>query len=1296
MQREIFVQGELTGQGQTAYSRGRSNFMPNEGGEAPKSPGARPDARQAAREYVASLGGRQPTFEESQALRLMNELGIPSIAGGSDTEPPEPGGPEVPGKPRAGSRRRLEQQPIPTVRANEDTRFKFNAQGEFIGFELSSPTPDAIQRAREYALTNFLTGLNLEQQESRDRLRAASQKGPKAYAQALVNETLILSAKQAQPFIELEYTSLTEAVRSEAGGTLPQDANEEIERRLDALDRKKLPAQKAAGLRSIITTLKRYQKGTPPTTRPAGAGDGGRRPTTAGGAGAEEPRDGAPLEGPAPGPEPEEREREEGGPRNTVEGIINSLNPDDFPVEYKGIVGTIKDLVTAGRTDPDTIKEMLSKATEARIAGGDSAKYQEIVRNFSQALTQSQADQKEAQKSQQIPEVETDHALLEPFVNQYNNLIKRISGVETPEQRDLRFAKNKEVRDIEFFAFDAAGNRIHSDAEVAAFELARDTFLADVSEQLAKVSHDPRMREAPQHLDRLMEAILGDNEEHAYDVIEEIIGDGDISDGSYHRLVEFAIDNIPASAHKDHMVQFLLEYAVERIILGGDQNPQEQYPQLNLYQTDNLDRLTQTARKFDERRFKEYKRLGNKVDFYPPLHTLQYLTNLRSKRMIMHELFRSMKDEQTYTSFITQYLRKNGLAFVEDDIVGVADSQGLYDQALASTHSLNKNGWLTHRDMAVIDNVVLKNMLAQSRHVDSFGKSFTKVAVNDDGTLRRVNAIRGMREWETNRAHLMGRSLSAASQRRMTYVAIGDVPENLDLLNMSVESEFLVRGIGLFKFISERWHSHGPAKRVREIFKREQTRVVKPNEKWKLKVDDYDPRKYGVKNREGKYIGLYGKSQDAFALVDVGVTDPKSNSWRGNLMFLKQRRFQTEQIGGERLTIGDAIDIIRADVKNQVTGGHGGHMTREQKKEYGRQFNARVRPLIERQRLFSGHLLKVTDLDEENKTIIWKRSADLIPSRTAAFFPSELENILNQNGRGGMSAWIGEGVDRKGNPILGLRDKLWTAERMRVRNDAKMLQTTDTTSYAGSRRNDLKLEHFLDVVGLTPQEKVIVAKLQEVGKYYADQLAHMTFPFTALMEDAPRTGYDELQDEDYDRIIVRDRKDFNEGFGPVIGIFDDPVKKPDEIVNALFETVHKIKNPLGLGDAQARVEPMIVAIMDMRMEKEIAGWTGYIMKAFRKGRSQIEDFNLQANISDNAEERKGMLSAMAQKDIISDDPNEVDDLRRTQYIRMKDKEKARRRDEVAGFFRMILLLFGPVFVKEMFGDAANPKEMGIA
>jgi hypothetical protein len=206
----------------------------------------------------------------------------------------------------------------------------------------------------------------------------------------------------------------------------------------------------------------------------------------------------------------------------------------------------------------------------------------------------------------------------------------------------------------------------------------------------------------------------------------------------------------------DHVINFALEYALERILSSADKNPDEDYPQFSLYVTDNIDRLTHTARLYDEDRSRKYR------EWYPerfdPARThnpeatpdmFGYLVNLRSKRRIMHELFRGMRDPNTYLQYVTQLLRKTGFKFVEKDIVGVKETQVIYEQVLSSALALKSQGWLTDQDFARAD-IDVEHILKKGSERGDYHK---KIRTADGRDIQR-----NIRGWEADRASKMGRA----------------------------------------------------------------------------------------------------------------------------------------------------------------------------------------------------------------------------------------------------------------------------------------------------------------------------------------------------------------------------------------------------------------------------------------------------------------------------------------------------------------------------------------------------------
>jgi hypothetical protein len=299
------------------------------------------------------------------------------------------------------------------------------------------------------------------------------------------------------------------------------------------------------------------------------------------------------------------------------------------------------------------------------------------------------------------------------------------------------------------------------------------------------------------------------------------------------------------------MIEFLLEYGVERILGMADAKPKESYPQFNLYQQMNLDAVLQAARKYDE------------IRDNPDNGMFKYLAELMSKRQIMHELFRSMKERKTYVEYVSGYLRKSGFAFVEKNIVGAADVQIVYEKILGSLKS-SKKSWLTDIDFEQGD----EDALDYLRSSNSKG-NLQKDLQDRDGKLL---GHRSLRDWEIKRAMFMGRSLNAACQRRITYGVLGDVPEDTDpdTLYKSLEFEFLARILAPIKVLPQRFFRWPMGKWYLKTMLAETKKQAEKEDKtfgYGEKIRDAD----GSEHRKG----LYGQSDDSFAVLDTSVTDPK-------------------------------------------------------------------------------------------------------------------------------------------------------------------------------------------------------------------------------------------------------------------------------------------------------------------------------------------------------------------------------------------------------------------------------------
>ncbi len=946
---------------------------------------------------------------------------------------------------------------------------------------------------------------------------------------------------------------------------------------------------------------------------------------------------------------------------------LRTLDPSIFSdTKLQRVAEQAQELVENREVYSSQIDRLIAKARDMRLEGADKAEYERLVGSLRTAYERAKREERIFTEQSDI-EMISAHPLLKAHleaVTQFFTKIKKEGKVDEAERTALVEAIHRTEMpspriDPEHPAtfVSEAEDRLRSD-----FDLAKATLLGNIAEALDKVTGGEREEEFSILVKELVNAVEVAERDGNYDLLEEVISPRDIESPLYSRSLDRIVKQLMDERYEgkyDHVLEFALEYALERIVGYKDVTPQEEYGQFNLYQSDNIDRITQTARIYDESR----ARLSRKTKLFP------YLVNLQTKRRIMHELFRSMKDPNTYIQFVTQHLRKTGFKFVEKEIAGVSDVQIIYEQVLGSALSFKSQrlsidkGWLTDQDFAKADEVVEAQLKESARlRPGDYNKRFKKA----DGT----EASRTLREWELDRAALMGRSLSAASMRRLVYAVLGDLPENPDILYKSLESERLSRRLAPVKLLADRFFGHPEAKMVLDLIHKELKR-----DKDTDKIDD---TKYGylrIDPKDGKLkpIGLYGQSQDAFDILDLLITDPKSNSWRVRNMFLKQKDYQTERIGNQLFTIGEYLDLMK--LKYPYT-------TDKRNVKHYDDFNKNVRDVISRQRLFLGILMRYPELDSDNKAIIWQNVARFTPSRIAAFFPQETIALA-----GGEVNWI------------RIRNKLWLAERLRVKHDAEALKNGGATK---------DLHKFFEDAGITDQqEKDIIEALQNFGHDKngreivkmpgAKEIAKIAQPFTSLLEDAPKTDWEEASDEDFDRILVGDHNDFYEGYGHLMNLIANPIVKPEELAKALLETKNKIQGPPGLDDAQKALEPFINALLKARIASNPAKWGGAIMQAFRKGRSEVEKLNLQAKIADDEEQQRDILATLAQNEVISDNPKGPKDKKgRTQYVRMLDVDKANRKHQLYRMFRLLTLLFGPIFAKNLlktiFGDL---KDLGL-
>lgn len=872
-----------------------------------------------------------------------------------------------------------------------------------------------------------------------------------------------------------------------------------------------------------------------------------------------------------------------------------------------------------------------------------------------------------------------------------------------------RFAQNDEERHKVFAeAIDRIDLLSEDEAKAVSKNMARNT-IREQAEQFhlsrlegVEIRRETLHGEAEDVKKRLVNAVTAEGSLSNPDVyvrklnaVKEILDDLDPNDRTSTAILAAAIHEVEDIREYDALIEDTLEYSLERFLNRADADITADYPKFTFTESENMSVIAHAGRRFDEARQKARIELGQipgKRDMF------KYLTGLTNRRSVMHELYRSMNDAESFLGLVTRGLRKEGMDFIEKQLVGVSDVQVIYDKVLLSMLSLKGKGqgWLLEEDFKDGDDMVL-SILRESAasHSDVFNKTY----IDANNNLQ----TRPLAEWEITRAFHMGRDLSGACERRVVYAILGGVPLNADNSLKSVMHEPIARRLAPLKLIPDRFFGHPLAKRFLSILKTEQKR-----DKDTDKIDDY---KYGYV-RNGKPIGFFGLDQGDSSILDLTITDPKTNSWRAHLLFLKNPKYSfedPESTPEERsmTTIGEYLDrskerIIADGLERRGIKPLASDASTKERKAYKKavgdilrnEWNAsggELQKIISKQRLFLGTLVRYPDLSSETKAIIWKNIAKLNPSSIASLFPNETLRLLGMKEKGvdeNVTAAT-EAQTRKAaiKQWEEIRLKLWTAERMRLYNDAKFLSTGEG---ALSEVND-----YFGAVGLNASERFMIAKLQALNlddvkgdrqafisetDKWANILANANFPFTAFLDDAPETDWNQSKEFDITRLLVSDHNSYGDGFSLVMNPIDNPVMKAEDAAKNTIDAFNKVKGPPGLDGAQRVFEPIVRTNAKIRTMNRFTKWIGETFtKMMRHPASPIQEYNLQAEVADDESQTAAYLTAVAQAAVLSDDPGELDKRGRTQMIRLRDQTDSDKKHVLGGVLRMMMQLLGPTF-----------------
>ncbi|MCX6783094.1 MAG: hypothetical protein NTZ20_03835 [Candidatus Levybacteria bacterium] len=532
-----------------------------------------------------------------------------------------------------------------------------------------------------------------------------------------------------------------------------------------------------------------------------------------------------------------------------------------------------------------------------------------------------------------------------------------------------------------------------------------------------------------------------------------------------------------------------------------------------------------------------------------------YINKMISSKVNMHNWRQTFKEPEAYKSFLIQALKTTSLDFVQNKISGVSDVISLYEKILMQKVAERKS-LLRVEDVIAVDKEVK----------DVFDKL---------NKLGKIGQGRSLFEWEIKRALEMGKTLLTGTQRLPLYVSIGDLPEEGDASGtMSIPYEYIARSLLSFKLSGSRYFRSGAAGRFYEsVFKT-----------WQ-KIE-------GNKNKKG----LFGISAQTEYTNRHLAYDMQSHSWRSNLIFLKNIKWEKED--GTKTTLYDFIEYKKENEFKEINNENISEKDKEKKKD------DEISEKVLGQRLNLTVLANHRDLSKDLKIKIWKKMAILKPSTIIALAPGI--------------------TDRMNKPALEkLLKKLYIAEMLRFKVDSEKFENTteehlrdeyytfSNLSEKISNEEDLNLDskkYKYQILDFFKPENGIKfeydeeSMLREIidrafkGKEI-EEIVKSKSQFIFALDDCPKVSWSKdatdgsgLEDSDMIRLIAGDQKNIAEGYAKLAELYLKPEMTLDEVKKSIQEIVNQLSHVGGFEGAQKSILPYIVARLNYGGTDHAAEW----------------------------------------------------------------------------------------------------------
>lgn len=486
---------------------------------------------------------------------------------------------------------------------------------------------------------------------------------------------------------------------------------------------------------------------------------------------------------------------------------------------------------------------------------------------------------------------------------------------------------------------------------------------------------------------------------------------------------------------------------------------------------------------------------------------------------------------------------------------------------------------------------------------------------------------RSLEEWEINRAIAFGRNIHASFYRHSELISWSNVPEEFEGWLKSLPTETVVRVMGGLKWLTYRFRV-GSVRGGPQLVSLLYDKIKEENYKTNLtKIGALDIRRDILPTgffRAGGFDKGWRTFWDYLGSDAMRITIPDPEDFPEEVRD-GVKKFLDEHNGVKEANLGGFL--IRQEYAAQILASEKAKIAGVDLPEELRQYDSdKQKEMVEKVllRLLGGWRSKNTDKtnhkdyafnkddfeydgsqDQINlslgvlisfgassefvKTILWHKVADFLPLRVAYFLSDEGVEVDSNTGK--VKRKLGQ-VERNGG-VKGILEK----EKFRqFRGEGKSLfdsvfegklikaQLLRIQAQKNTPNRRINLEKFYDQVGLTDLEKELVGELQNLGRQNARELAKMSFPHIAFLDDVAfqKANYITLGAEVFPRRMGGDFSAYyktNEAFNGIASNLGQPWE--EGIMKGLSGIVDNMSTPEGYLTAQDVALPILQSCLEL-------------------------------------------------------------------------------------------------------------------